>query len=285
MRELAELEINEHEAAEQAVVEDEVDVEVIALERHALLPRDEAEALAQLEEEAFDAIDDRLLEIALAPVRPLVEPEELEHERVLHHVGRHLDLVSAPSEREDLLLVAALRQPLEEERRDLPLQLAACPALARRLDLVERARCRVRDPHEEQVVGPPEVWRKGRGHAGRFGQRRCPNISARFARHCRANLRRRRNARQRRAFLGATRPAAKRPGQRRPLGVREVELPHVAEVRDAEALANSTRQPLREPLDHARAIASALLAVLLDLDDLAPDEPVRTVAVLTERAT
>ena len=68
---------------------------------------------------------------------------------------------------------------------------------------------------------------------------------------------------------------SKRPGQRRPLGVREVELPHVAEVRDAEALADSTRQTPREPLDHARAVASALLAVLLDLDDLAPDEPVR----------
>lgn len=38
----------------------------------------EAEALAQLQEEALDAIDDGLLQIALAPVRALVEPEELE---------------------------------------------------------------------------------------------------------------------------------------------------------------------------------------------------------------
>ena len=148
MRELAELEIDEHEAAEQAVVEDEVDVEVIAREGDALMPRDEAEAFAQLEEEPFDAIDDGLLQIALTTLGPLGEPEELEDERVLQHIGRNVDLVSAPSKREDLLLVAALRETLERARGDLPLQLAARPALARGLDLVERARGRVRHPQQ-----------------------------------------------------------------------------------------------------------------------------------------
>jgi hypothetical protein len=115
VRELAQLEIDEDETAEQAVVEDEVDIEVIALESHALLPCNEAEALAELEEKALEAIDDGLLEISLAPVGAFVEPEELEDERVFQHVGQHLDLVSMPREREDLLLVAAHRETLEEE--------------------------------------------------------------------------------------------------------------------------------------------------------------------------
>jgi hypothetical protein len=124
-------------------------------------------------------------------------------------------------------------------------------------------------------VRPAEVRGKRRGAGCRYGRRCGPSTCARFARRCRANLRRRRNARQRRAFLGWTRGAAKRPGQRRPLGIREVELPHVAEVRNAEAFANSTRQTLREPRDHARAVVGALLTALLHLHDLTPDEPIR----------
>jgi hypothetical protein len=49
MREPAELEIDEHEAAQQAVVEHEVDVEVVAVDGHPHLAADEAEALAHLE--------------------------------------------------------------------------------------------------------------------------------------------------------------------------------------------------------------------------------------------
>jgi len=70
---------------------------VIAIERDALLSRDEAEALAQLEEERFEAVDERLLEIALAPMGPFIEVEE--HERVLHDVGGSLELVSALRDR------------------------------------------------------------------------------------------------------------------------------------------------------------------------------------------
>jgi len=223
VRERAELEIDEHEAAEQAVVEDEVDVEVIALERHALLPRDEAEAFAQLKEERLEAIDDGLLEVALAPVRPLVEVEEFEHEGVLQHVGGHLDFVSAPREREDLVLVAALRQALEEERRNLPLQLAAGPALSRGLDLVERARRRIRHPEQHEVVRPAEVRRKGRRHTGRFGQRCCPNLfGLRFGQRCCPFRRPTQLGRQRGAF-----------------GVGNVEPPDAPKRSSAEALAHA----------------------------------------------
>jgi hypothetical protein len=54
MRELSELEIDEHEAAKEAVVEDHVHVEVVSIEREALLPGNEAEALPQLEKERLD---------------------------------------------------------------------------------------------------------------------------------------------------------------------------------------------------------------------------------------
>lgn len=107
--------------AEDAVVEDEVDVEVISLERDALLPAHEAEALAQLEEEVFEAIDDHLLEVPLVRGDGLTELEELEDERILDDVVRLRDLL--PLGREPCR-VAFEREPLEEHRRHLPFQLA-----------------------------------------------------------------------------------------------------------------------------------------------------------------
>ena len=71
------------------------------------------------------SIDNGLLEVALAPVGTFVESQEFEHERVRQDVGGPLELVSAPRERLDFVLVAAPGEAFEEKRRDLPLQLAA----------------------------------------------------------------------------------------------------------------------------------------------------------------
>jgi hypothetical protein len=55
----------------------------------------------------------------------------------------------------------------------------------------------------------------------------------------------------------------------------EIKLPHVAEVLNAEAPAEGCLQARREPREDVLAVACALLAGLLDLDDLAADQPVR----------
>src|SRR5207248_6305699 len=81
VNELSELQVHEHERSKQSVVEHEVDVKVIAVERDALLARDEAEALPELEKKFLKPLDDRALEVRLEPRRPLLEPEELEDER------------------------------------------------------------------------------------------------------------------------------------------------------------------------------------------------------------
>jgi len=256
VRELAELEIHQHEAAQQAVVEDQVDIEVIAVEGEPLLARHEAEALAQLQQERLDAVDDRLLQLALSPLRSLVEPQELEHERLLDHVRGMFELVPSACQRHHLLLVAALRQPLEQERGNLPLQLATRPAVPRRLDLVERSRRRVRDLHEDEVVGPSEVGWERRG-GGRFGQRCCPNRwPVESGQRCcpnRRSLRRQHRARR----------------------VRLVEQAETPQRSGAKASADPADESRRQPVDDLVAIAGALGAGLLDLDDLAPDHPVR----------
>src|SRR5262249_41187053 len=97
-----------------------------------------------------------------------------------------------------------------------------------------------------------------------------------FARRCRANLGRSRNAGECRANLGAlSRRAAEIFWQRRTARVHQKKLPHIAEVRNAEAFSKPSGKTPGEVFHDALAVARTLRPALLDLDDLAPDEPVR----------
>lgn len=65
MGKLVELEVDDDVAAEEAVVEDEVDEVVVFIEGEALLAGLEEEAFTEFEEEVLEAIDDGLLEVGL----------------------------------------------------------------------------------------------------------------------------------------------------------------------------------------------------------------------------
>ena len=84
---------------------------------------------------SLDAVDDRLLKVTFAPPGALVESEELEHEGILENVAWNLDLLPATRERQQLLLVPAFVEALEQKRCDLPLQRTARPTLPNGLDL------------------------------------------------------------------------------------------------------------------------------------------------------
>ena len=127
---------------------------MLAVERDPLLAAHEGEALAQLEQELLELGDQGLLQVGLAEPLVLAEPGELQDEGILHQVGRPRDLVPLPGQRHDPRLVAAQGQPLEEQRVDLPLQLAGRPAGVDRLGLVERPGVGIIDPEQEPVVGP-----------------------------------------------------------------------------------------------------------------------------------
>ena len=63
MRQLADLEINQDVALQNAVVENEVHVQVFILEAQPLLARDEGKTLAQLEKEFLEMRDDGRLDL------------------------------------------------------------------------------------------------------------------------------------------------------------------------------------------------------------------------------
>ncbi len=74
--EVAEFEVDGDQAFEFAVVEEEVDVEVVVVDLEAFLAGDEAEACAEFEEELFDVAEDGVFEVFFEVV--VVEVEEVE---------------------------------------------------------------------------------------------------------------------------------------------------------------------------------------------------------------
>ena len=63
MSELGEFEVDEHVAAQEAIVKDEVDEEVIFVKSEAFLPSLEQEAFAKFEQKVLNTINDSLLEV------------------------------------------------------------------------------------------------------------------------------------------------------------------------------------------------------------------------------
>ena len=133
MRELADLEVDHHVALELDVVENQVGVEVVAVERQPQLPADEREAPAQLQKERLHLADQGLFDARLdQPVR-LGQVEEFEDIGVFDCVLRAREHLANARQRQHTLLVAALEQAQNSNeatcrssfRADHPLRMAS----------------------------------------------------------------------------------------------------------------------------------------------------------------
>src|SRR3970282_3020722 len=67
--ELAGLEVNDHVALQDGVIEHQIDVEVVAVQREPFLPGHEGKASSQLQQEGFQVVEQRLLQIRLHQLR------------------------------------------------------------------------------------------------------------------------------------------------------------------------------------------------------------------------
>jgi len=83
--ELARLQVDQHEALQDVVVQDEVDAEVPAIHRDPLLATDQAEPPPQLQQECLQLVDQGLFEITFTLDKPIGQTEELQHIRVAQH--------------------------------------------------------------------------------------------------------------------------------------------------------------------------------------------------------
>ena len=129
---------------------------MLVLVFQALLPADEGEAFAELQEEVLELLDDRRFEVALVQPLGVGQVEEVEHVRLAERVDRALEGDSARDEVQHAGFVAALVQAGEELGVNLALQNSRAPPVPIGFDLVERARRRELDLREGAVVAPGE---------------------------------------------------------------------------------------------------------------------------------
>ncbi len=141
MFEGADFEVDEQMAAEEAVVEDEVDVVVLFADGDALLPGLEAEAGAEFEQEGLQVIEESCFEVFLQVVRLFGQPDELENVGIADDLGDRLRslrrlLVGVG---EHGLLVGGKAGALIKQGADLALEFAHRPATFEALVLVKQS--------------------------------------------------------------------------------------------------------------------------------------------------
>src|ERR1035437_740101 len=174
MGDLAEFQIDQHIAAQQAVVENQIHEEVVFVEGEPPLPRLEEEAFAHLQQETLDLADDGGFQVGLGILAALVQAKELQYQRFLEQVARLSNGLPFPREPANALFVAAESEALVQPGIELALELTERPVLLPGLYLIETALVRVLDAEEEDVVRPAQAEGAGRG-------------VSRFARQCLAN--------------------------------------------------------------------------------------------------
>lgn len=125
--ELADLEIDQHMALQNGVIEDEIDVKVVAIESDPLLARDKGKALAEFEQEGLQVVDESLLQSGFHEAMRFRQSEEFDHDRIFEYIQRHGDFLPLGGELHQVGLVPALCQAFEEEAVDLAFQLAGGP--------------------------------------------------------------------------------------------------------------------------------------------------------------
>jgi len=138
------LQVDHHVAAELQVVEEEIDVEVLAPDVEVNLPADEGEAYTELEEKLLDVVDEGLLHLAFPCI--VGDREEVEEVRILE---RLLSEVGLRGRQRAAEVGEGLSLPLVQAGLDLERQNRAAPAVRHGLAEIEGASVRVTNLGEQ----------------------------------------------------------------------------------------------------------------------------------------
>lgn len=150
-------------AAQDAVIEDEIEVVMLVAHRDALLASLEAEARAEFEQEGLKVVEQRLLQVGFQIVRFLGEPREFEHIGVadqirddLGNIGRLLS-----SGLDDSLLIGGQPGALVKQGADLALELALGPVALETFVFVESPLPGIVEPDQLQEMSPRQTEEHG----------------------------------------------------------------------------------------------------------------------------
>lgn len=150
--EAAQLEFDGHQAAQAAVVEEQVQIKVVAVNDHALLALYKRKAPAQFQDEGFQLAQDGGFQIGL--VVALAQAQEVEEVRVFEDLGGGERL------RRARYLQGGKFGSFEGLAFDLVCQLAYAPAVLRGLVGVKLAGLRGFQRHDGDHVAPAQLCRQ-----------------------------------------------------------------------------------------------------------------------------
>ncbi len=160
--ELADFEVDEDEAFQEVIVEDEVHEEFIILEDDALLAGDEGESASHFEKEGLEVVHDGLLEFGFVEAGAIGEAEEFENgggfENAGWVVGGGLALLA-----DHAFLVAAGEEAFVVEAMNLALEFTNIPTSGDGFLLVKFAGFGLLHTHDGEAALVEKSGIKGRG--------------------------------------------------------------------------------------------------------------------------
>lgn len=107
MFDLVDLQVDQDEAAEDAVVEYEINTVVSVVDGDAVLPADKGEAFAKFEEKGLEVVAEAAFEISFRDGMGLRYLQEFEDERIAYDIGGALNDLPLSGELQDGFLVLA----------------------------------------------------------------------------------------------------------------------------------------------------------------------------------
>jgi hypothetical protein len=154
MGELVELQVDDQIAAQEPIVEDEIEEVVVAIEGETLLPGLEEKAFAQLEQELFQMGDDGGFKLGFGVIGLFGEAEEFQHERFLEEIFRLRDDLPLAGEAFNAGFVSAEGEALVKAGSFLTAEFWDRPAGVGGFDFVEAALVWVFDWEQLDIVSP-----------------------------------------------------------------------------------------------------------------------------------
>jgi hypothetical protein len=146
------LQVDDDQAPQAAMEEQEVDPIPAIPDAQPALPPHEGEVATELQQEGFDLGDQRCFEVGFGVL--VLQPEELEHVGVLDLLLGRDSVACLPrlASSEHRRLVPGQRGALIELRTDLAIELADGPAPSKSFGLVEPPRLHAAYAEEAHVV-------------------------------------------------------------------------------------------------------------------------------------
>jgi hypothetical protein len=157
---LVDFQVDQHEAAQDAVVKNQVHFVMRVADRDPVLPANEGEAFAQLEQELLQVIAEQGFEVGFGNLVRFWNFQEFKDVRFAHQVGGLLERLALRGELQDLLFVFAGGEAQEQGAVFLAFEFWDAPAFGNGLLFVKAALEVIVEFEQFDVMRPTQLVRR-----------------------------------------------------------------------------------------------------------------------------